>query len=64
MLLALKGSPVNPAFVVENLCGEFKRTINYDKTELKKLGNFYATTRLIFAGLVTLITAVHFEGQI
>ena len=53
MLLALKDSPLNSAFVVENLCGEFKRTINYDKTKLKKLGNFYATTWLIFAGLVT-----------
>ena len=40
MLLALKDSPLNSAFVVENLCGEFKRTINDDKTKLKKLGNF------------------------
>ena len=47
MLLALKDSPLNSAFVVENLCGEFKRTINYDKTKLKKLGNLYMTTWLI-----------------
>ena len=40
MLLALKDSPLNSAFVVENLCGQFKRTINYDKTKLEKLGNF------------------------
>ena len=53
MLLALKDSPLNSAFVVENLCGYFKRTINYDKTKLKKLGNFYTTTWLIFAGPVT-----------
>ena len=39
MLLALKDSPLNSAFVVENRC-----TINYDKRKLKKLGNFYATT--------------------
>ena len=52
MLLALKDSPLNSAFVVENLCGEFKHIINYDKTKLKKLGNFYATTWLIFAGPV------------
>ena len=32
MLLALKDSP---AFVVENLCSWFKRTINYDKRKLK-----------------------------
>ena len=32
MLLALKDSPLNSAFVVENLCDYFKRTINYDKT--------------------------------
>ena len=32
MLLALKDSPLNSAFVVENLCGQLKRTINYDKT--------------------------------
>ena len=50
MLLALKDSLLNSAFVVENLCGEFKRSINYDNT---KLGNSYATTWLIFAGLVT-----------
>ena len=35
MLLALKDSPLNSAFVVENLCGWFKYTINYDKTNLK-----------------------------
>ena len=33
MLLALKDSPLNSAFVVENLCGWFKYT--YDKTNLK-----------------------------
>ena len=48
MLLALKNPP---AFVIENLCGEFKCTISY--TKLKKLGNFYETTWLIFAGPVT-----------
>ena len=32
MLLILKDSPLHSAFVVENLCGEFKSTINYDKT--------------------------------
>ena len=32
MLLALKDSPLNSAFVVENLCGQLKCTINYDKT--------------------------------
>ena len=53
MLLALKDSPLDSAFVVENLCGLFKCTINYDKTYLKKLGNFYATTWLNFAGPVT-----------
>ena len=54
ILLALKDSPLNSAFVVENLCGLFKRTLNYDKTKLKILGNFYATTWLIFAGPVTI----------
>ena len=53
MLLVLKDTPLNSAFVIENLCGWFKLTINYDKTKLKKLGNFYATTWLIFAGPVT-----------
>ena len=53
MLLALKDAPLNSAFVVENLCGYFKHTINYDKIKLKKVGNFYATTWLIFAGPVT-----------
>ena len=53
MLVALNDSPLNSAFVVENLCCYFKCTINYDKTKLKKLGNFYTTTWLIFAGLVT-----------
>ena len=49
----MEDSPLNYAFVVANLCGEFKRTISYDKTKLKKLGNFYITTWLNFAGLVT-----------
>ena len=49
----LKDSPLNSAFVVENLCGWFKYTINYGKTKLEKLGNIYATTWLIFAGPVT-----------
>ena len=53
MLLALKDSPLNFAFVVDNLCGEFKCSINYDKTKLKKLGNFNVTTWLIFTGPVT-----------
>ena len=53
MLLALKDSPLNSAFVVENLCGYFKCTINYDKTKSKKLGNFYMIIWLIFAGLPT-----------
>ena len=52
MLLASKDSPLNSAFVVGNQCGQFKCTINYDKTKLKK-GNFYATTWLIFTGPVT-----------
>ena len=34
MLLDLKDSPLNSAFVVENLCGLFQSTINYDKTKL------------------------------
>ena len=33
MLLVLKDSPLNSAFVVEILCGH---TINYDKIKLKK----------------------------
>ena len=40
MLLALKDSPLNSAFVVENLFGWFKCTINYDKTYLKKNRKF------------------------
>ena len=40
MLLAIKDSPLNSAFVVENQYGYFKCTINYDKTKLEKLGNF------------------------
>ena len=52
MLLTSKDSPLNSAFVVENLCGLIKRTINY-KIKLKNLGNFYATTWLIFTGPVT-----------
>ena len=55
MLLALKDPPLNSAVVVENLCGYFKHTINYDKIKLKKLGDFYATTWLIFAGPVTYV---------
>ena len=54
MLLALKDSPLNSAFVVVNLCGYFKRIINYDKIKLKKFGNFYVTAWLIFAGPVKL----------
>ena len=54
MLLASKDSS---AFVVGNLCGYFKHTINYDKTRLKKLDKFYATTWLIFAGSVTYIVS-------
>ena len=47
MLLALKDFLLNSAFVVENLCGEFKRTINYDKIKLKKLGNFCVTSYMV-----------------
>ena len=54
MLLALKDSPVNSAFVVENLCGQFKHMIR--SVKLEKLGNFYTTTWLIFAGPVTYLT--------
>ena len=31
MLFVSKDSPLNSAFVVENLCGEFKPTINFEK---------------------------------
>ena len=34
MLLDLKDSPLNSAFVVEYLCGYIQSTINYDKTKL------------------------------
>ena len=37
MLLALKDSPLNSAFVVENMCGYFKRAINDGKTKLKQI---------------------------
>ena len=40
MLLALNDSPLNSAFVVENLCGQIKRTIKYDKTKLKNQAIF------------------------
>ena len=62
MLLTLKDSPLNSAFVVENLCGYFKRTINYDKTKLKILGNFYATTWLIFVSRICVI-AINYENS-
>ena len=31
----------------------YKRNMSYDKAKLKKVGNFYALTWLIFAGPVT-----------
>ena len=35
------------------LFNSYKRIISYDRAKLKKVGDFYALTWLIFAGLVT-----------
>ena len=40
------------------LFNSYKRMISYDRAKLKKVGDFFALTWLIFAGLVTYLIAI------
>ena len=46
------------------LFNSYKWIISYDRAKLKKVGDFYALTWLIFAGLVTLMLSAGIDGKI
>ena len=46
-------SPLNSTLAALILFGSYKRIISYDRAKLKKVGDFYALTWLIFTGPVT-----------
>ena len=46
-------SPLNSTSMVLSLFNLYKQIISYNRAKLKKVGDFYALTWLIFAGLVT-----------
>ena len=52
-LLTSEDSPLNSASVVLILFNLYQQIMSYNRTKLKKVGNFYALTWLIFAGPVT-----------
>ena len=49
----MRAKGLNCAVVMEILLCLYKQFISYDRAKMEKIGNFFALTWLIIAGLVT-----------